>query len=146
MNSEETRLLALAKTGHIKLVDGLVRVYHFGWKKWITKKPDQHPKSGRYRFRFGMKRLTIYRNRLVWILHNLKPIPEGFVVDHVDTNNQNDDPSNLRLQSLSASNAQGHKITESTILENLKWWFSFVGLNRCEPSEARELTWATEGF
>ncbi len=146
MNPEETRLLALAKTGYIKLDGDCIRVFHFGWKKWMTKKPDQHPKSGRWRFRFGAKRLTVYRNRLVWILHNLKLIPEGCVVDHIDTNNQNDDPSNLRLQSLSFSHAQGHEITENRILGNLKWWFSFVKLNGCEPTLAREMTWVAEGF
>ncbi len=147
MSLEETRLLGLAKTGHIKLgYDGSISVYHFGWKRWFVKKPDQHPKSGRYRFRFGEKRITIYRNRLVWILFHLKPIPDGYVVDHRDTNNQNDDPSNLQLQSLSASHKQGYKIVEDKILSSLKRWFSFMGVNGREPTEPEEMTWIAEGF
>lgn len=85
-----------------------VSIWHGGHGRWKTKQPDQHPKSGRYRFRFGPRRQTVYRNRLVWMLYNGMRIPEGSVVDHKDTNPLNDHPSNLVIHSREESDRQGY--------------------------------------
>lgn len=91
-----------------------VHVYHGGFRRWVKKVPDIHPISRRYRFRFGKIRSTVYRNRLVWMYFNRRAIPETFIVDHVDCDNTNDHPSNLRLMSDGDSRRQGYDIQGGT--------------------------------
>jgi len=115
----EKELLKRARDGLLRLVDGVeVEYFHLCHKQWKRKIPDQHPLTGRYRFRFGPRRLTVYRNRLIWILTHLCEVPDGQVVDHVDGDPLNDHPSNLCLMDLVDSHQQGYnKTVEKTFRE-----------------------------
>jgi hypothetical protein len=111
-----------------------VSYYHRNNDRWYTKKPNQHPKSGRWRFQFaiGDKRNNIYRNRLVWMYFN-GPVPDGYVVDHIDGDNQNDYPGNLQLMEIGTSHQQGNGVQADKVLDELSWWFDMVGYWGYEP-------------
>lgn len=149
MREIEHFLLDRARKGLLRLmVNGDVEIeyFHIGRNRWYTKKPDAHPKTGRARFRFGPKRDTVYRNRLVWMIHNLQPIPDDHVVDHADQNRLNDFPGNLELMKLEESKKQGNAIQQDCVLEQLCRWFDFLGEYGREPVTPREISWVEVGF
>jgi hypothetical protein len=78
--------------------------------KFIAKKTNAHNKSGRLRYVFHIdgKYNTVYKNRLVWMFFYKSHIPDGYVVDHIDGNRQNDHITNLQLMTLEESHRQGY--------------------------------------
>jgi len=111
--------------------------YHDRRKDWVVKKPDFHPKSGRARFRFGERksRRTVYRNCVVWMYFNRRLLPNGYVIDHKDEDRLNDSPENLQLMSLSDSNAQGYRMQQDRVLEELGDFFLTCGFLGYNPEE-----------
>lgn len=103
---------------------------------------------GRLRFHFhlGKGQVSIYANRLVWMIHNGRAIPDGHDVDHIDGNKTNDCPDNLQLMKSNDGDKQGFKKTQSIILDYLGRWFEFVGTHGREPEAPAELTWVEWGF
>jgi len=101
---------------------------------------------GRYQFKIGGRVKTVYANRLVWMLGNMKAIPEGCVVDHINGRRWDDCLSNLRLQSKKESDRQGSGCRDNTVLEKLSRWFEFMGEYNREPKHPHEFTWLEEGF
>lgn len=151
MSQIEDWLLDRARRGLLRLnVNGTVEVeyFHCNHRRWKTKQPDAHPESGRARFRFGPRncRRTVYRNRLVWILHHMQAIPDGHVVDHRDEDRLNDMPENLRLMEDIASREQGQRIRRQLLLNQLCRWFEFVFEYGREPETLREQNWVEDGF
>lgn len=135
------------KSGQLKMLPSLViQVLHKTDGRTYTKIPDQHPVSGRYRFRFGSGRWVVYRNRLVWMITNKKPIPEGFFVDHIDGNRFNDNSENLQLMPKSESHKQGQAIQQDETLDSLCRWFDFVSTNKREPKTEEEILFVETGF
>ena len=138
----EELLFKRIETGHIKFgPDGAVKLYHYSHRKWIEKKPNQHPVSGRWRFMFSDGkggRTNVYRNRLVWMIANKQRIPNDCFVDHEDGNRQNDDPSNLKLMKKSDSHGQGNEVLVQKTFHQLWRWFHFVELHRRPPAEEEE--------
>lgn len=136
----QLRLIRLSVSGEVE---------HFYQGRWRIKKPHQHEKSLRYRYVFEYPPTnklkgtrisgTVYRNRLVWMISNRRAIPDGFYVDHKDTNRLNDHPDNLQLMSISDSHLQGNVIQSQSILESLLQWFEFVGRYGREPVTENEL-------
>lgn len=145
--NQEVILLDKALRGEIRLNASMeVEVYHGGWQRFIIKRPDQHPVSGRYRFRFGKNRDTIYRNRLVWIIANRKLIPDGYFIDHRNENSQDDTPKNLQLMASQESHKQGNALTEDNTYAMLRRWFHFIGQYRREPLTVAEIAYVETGF
>lgn len=64
-------------------------------------------KKSSTRKRIWVKGRRVYANRVAWVLHNQKPIPEGFQIDHDDDDSLNDRPSNLVLM-----DAEGNRVKE----------------------------------
>ena len=78
-------------------------VSHKGFKIWNARYPYKeagnfyHPKYGRTSYRsVSIKGKRFYAHRIVWELH-FGEIPEGMVLDHIDADGLNNNPSNLRL-------------------------------------------------
>ena len=109
-----------------------VHYFHRQRKQWYKKSPDFHPKSGRARFRFGGKRRTVYRNRLVWMYFNRR-IPDGNI-DHKDGNRMNDHPLNLADHSKTESARQGAAVQKQLALKECCDYFDFIALFGEEPS------------
>lgn len=124
----------------------VVQVLHQADGRIYIKIPQQHPVSGRYRFQFGSGRWPVYRNRLVWMITNKKPVPEGFIVDHVDGNRFNDNPENLQLMLNCESHKQGQAIQQDETLDYLCRWFDFVSTNKREPETEEEILFVETGF
>lgn len=132
----ETDLLNRILADKLRLVDGQhVEYYHRQRKRWYRKKPDQHPLSGRHRFRFGPRRETVYRNRLVWMIANKEPIPDGHVVEHSDGNRLNDALNNLELMTIGDSNSQGNSKQAYDRSREVLRFFDFITLYGCEPTD-----------
>ena len=112
---------------HVDSQTLVVSYKHRRNNRWYQKKPDYHPVSGRARFRFGPKRLTVYRNRIVWMYFNRRAIPDGYVVDHIDLDCKNDAPNNLRVQCANGSHKQGNDIQSDKVLEMLCDYFDMCG-------------------
>lgn len=129
---------------------GAVLVWHGGHRRWVAKRPDAHPETGRLRYRFdcptGARRLTVYRNRLVWMIANRRPIPDDCHVDHKNEDRLDDRPDNLRLMPRRESYAQGRRVQEERVLERLCRWFDFLGQHGREPVTMREINWVEDGF
>lgn len=100
-----------------------VKHWHRTKRRYYAKVPQQH-KSGRWRFAFGKKRISVYRNRLIWMFVHRRLIPDGMVVDHIDENNENDRPDNLQLMDSVASHRQGNKSRVNRALEECLLFFS----------------------
>jgi hypothetical protein len=60
--------------------------------------------------REGSRSRTIYRNKLVWMWHHRKVVPEGFVIDHIDEDCTNDTVDNLKLMTYEDSDRQGWEL------------------------------------
>jgi len=137
MNEAEHDLLKRTVQGQLHVCHESLKVsyYHQQRKRWYVKSPDQHPVSGRYRFRFGPKRLTVYRNRLVWLYFKRTPIPSGHVIDHIDGDNQNDHPSNLQLHTYHQSWSQGNQVQLDKVLEELSDYFLTCGFLGHDPED-----------
>ena len=74
-------------------------INNFWWKKGML-----HPswKGGRTINSRGyiiirIDKKPIYEHHYIWIQHNQMPIPEGFVVHHLDCDKLNNDINNLAL-------------------------------------------------
>jgi len=119
---------------HVCHLTMVVSYFHRQNRRWYEKKSDQHPVSGRYRFRFGKNRTTVYRNRIVWMYFSRRLIPEGFYVDHVDGDNQNDHPYNLRLMDSKRSHQQGNGVQSDKLLEELGDYFELCGFLGRHPN------------
>lgn len=111
-----------------------VYTYHLGRCRWYLKKSDQHPISGRYRYRLGSERRTIYRNKLMWIWTHRRIVPQGYLIDHKDMDRLNDDPSNLVLMKSIDSHIQGNTIQQNRQFQYIANWFQFVGSFGREPT------------
>jgi hypothetical protein len=61
------------------------------------------------------------------------PVPNGYVVDHIDGDNQNDYPKNLQLMEMGQSHQQGNGIRDDKVLNELSWWFDMVGYWGYDP-------------
>jgi hypothetical protein len=142
MSPAEELLFLRMKQGFLKLGEsGQVRMYHFIHRRWIEKKPNQHPLSGRWRFMFpngSGGRTTVYRNRLVWMLANGRKIPDDCFVDHEDGDRLNDHPDNLKLMRKADSHSQGNGEQERINFHRLWKWFHFIELHGRPPSEEEE--------
>lgn len=80
---------------------GLVWKFHRQGKR-IGTNAGSIDMEGYYRVQLENK---VYKcHRIVWALHNEKDIDSDFVVDHVDGNKSNNDPSNLHLVSIFENN------------------------------------------
>lgn len=112
----DEEILKLAERGLLKLQGGEVVKRHRGWGGlWKELKPNQNPKDGRWRYNLhiGRRQRTIYRNRLLWILQ-YRSIPDrAYDIDHLDRNNQNDDPANLALKDPSLNRGEGNYPVEN---------------------------------
>lgn len=108
-----------------------VRIYHRGHKRFVLKKPDQHPRDGRFRFRFGRKRRTVYRNRLVWMIINRRMPPER--VDHKNDDRLDDRPENLGKHTAYQSARQGFDVQTVKALEECLAYFDYIYLFGEEP-------------
>jgi hypothetical protein len=147
MNKGEIWCLNKIKSGLLVMTDNLtIKVQHETNGRIYTKIPDQHPLSGRHRFRFGSGRWTVYRNRLVWMIIHKEPIHPEFVVDHKDGNRLNDQPDNLQLMPKSESHQQGNSIQTSDVFDSLCRWFDFVGMHGREPVTEEETLFVETGF
>lgn len=104
----------------------ITSTYHGSHRRWITKKPDRHPISGRYRFRLGRKRRTIYRNKLVWLYFKRTLVPPGHHIDHIDNDNTNDHPTNLRLLSSSENCRGGYDTQMDDYLASWQEFFDYI--------------------
>ena len=134
----EDELLEKIERGHLHVCHqtGVVSYWHRGRMRWYEKKPRQHEKSGRWKFAFKIgpnKSTSVYRNRLVWMYFNRRPIPQGYVVNHVDGDNQNDHPSNLSLMRKVDSDRQGNQMQCGGELDD---WIAFLDF-WVEPSKVR---------
>lgn len=121
----ERDILRRALEGTIRVCPDTAEVsfLHGGQRRWRSKKPDFH--QGRARYRFGKARATVYRNRVVFIIHNRR-LPDGFV-DHLDGDKTNDRPDNLADQSIEDSHRQGNEIQTKRVLKELCEWFEYMG-------------------
>ncbi len=120
--------------------DDTIQYFHTQRRKWYTKNPRQHPISGQWCYSFQVsktdkRRSTVYKNRLTWMIMNKQQIPEAFIVDHIDGNNQNDLPNNLQLMRLKESHQQGNTFQLDRVLWELSRWFQIVGKFNREPTE-----------
>lgn len=137
------------KAGKLRFTEsGELECYHDGRQHWYRKKELRHPTTGRAKYMVGSGgvRSSVYKNRLVWMVANWRPVPEGFVVDHVDGNRYNDQPDNLSLMTSRDSDVQGNGRGADTNLEVLGRWFEFVGAHGREPETIAELNWVEDGF
>ena len=127
-NTGEEWVLNRMNCGWLKVDVGTleVRSWHPGRKRWKVVKPDQHHLSGRWRFRFGPKRCTVYRNRLIFIWVN-RAIPVE-CVDHKDLNRLNDRPENLQGMSRQESSRQGYDVQMAKNLEEWGRWLDFMAV------------------
>ena len=112
-----------------------VHHYHGRWQRFHKKVPDQHPISGRYRFRFGKKRRTLFRNKLVWMYFHRRIVPKGYVVDHEDGDCENDHPSNLRLMDARTSHQQGFACLEDKALWEWNCLLDYIEFMGASPPE-----------
>lgn len=121
----ERDILQRALTGTIRVCPNTAEVsyFHRSHQCWRVKKTDFH--RGRARYRFGKARATVYRNRVVFIIHNRR-LPDGYV-DHLDGDKSNDRPNNLADQRAEDSHRQGNEIQTKRILKDLYDWFDFMG-------------------
>lgn len=119
MTDEE--ILDQINKGLIYWKDGDIYYWHMTYNRW-KKKKRSYDRNGRAQYRFNRaSKRTIGANRLIWMVHN-KRIPEG-VIDHIDENRFNDDPSNLQEMSYEDSNKQGYRIQQEKTLASLCSWF-----------------------
>jgi len=145
-------ILTRIRDGHLRLVSDdydyniHVEYWHRKRRRWYRKKPDAHPLSGRLRFRFGPKRLTVYRNRLVWMIVHKREIPKHFVIDHLNGDRADDRPDNLVLMTREESHKQGHHKQQDSVLEYLCRWFEFMGKYGREPETVEEVSYVEVGF
>ena len=122
----EEKILDAVLSGKIRLdTSEEVIVWDAPRKRWITKKPNYHPKTQRCRYAFHHEKrtATIYKNRLVWIIVYRQLIPNGYYVDHDDNNRLNDHSSNLILMKAKESHAQGNELQLDRNLADLQQWF-----------------------
>ena len=76
-------------------------------------------------------------HRIIWEMHN-GPIPDGFQIDHKDTNRANNKLENLRIStnSQNCSNRNGNQKQESSKYKGASWrpdkkkWRSYIVLNQ----------------
>lgn len=147
MSPTEIDLLDRILSGQLRLADeGVIEYFHRKRKTWYAKIPDSHPLSGRLRFRFGPRRCTVYRNRLVWMLTHRRAIPADHHVDHYNGIPTDDRPENLKLMPRYQSNSQGYAQQQQSVLEYLCRWFDFMGEYEREPQTPREVSWVEIGF
>lgn len=97
-------ILEWVKTGALILridpVTGECEVwkYHTSRKRYLLLQPWQDKRNGRWRYvlRWKERSRTIHRNKLFWMFEHRRLVGEGLHIDHIDHDNQNDHPSNLR--------------------------------------------------
>ena len=146
MSPIEVELLDKILKDQLRLVDGDIHHYHLCHKVWKVKVPHQN-QTNRWKFKFGTKKRTsVYRNRLVWMIHNRSEIPEDCYVDHVDQDKENDTPDNLQLMKISESHRQGNDCQSDRVLDQLSRWFEFVGKHDREPETIEEESFVECGF
>lgn len=74
------------------------------WRSATFMSPSRQSST---RKRIWVNGRRVYANRVNWVLHHKKPIPDGFQIDHDDDNSLNDKPSNLVLM-----DAEGNRVKE----------------------------------
>ena len=137
MNKIETELLRKIEAGKIRLTEqGQGECWHENHRAWYEKKPRQNW-QGRWTFMFGKndERTTVYRNRLVWMIANGKPIPDDCFVDHEDHDRTNDSPGNLKLMLKQKSHQQGNDFQTGQNFHLLFRWFTFVEIHGRPPTD-----------
>lgn len=96
----DTELLDLMQRGLLVVQENRdVWKWHDGWGRYQKLAENPHPKSGRVRFniRLGHRQRTVYRNKLFWLWKH-RHLPGDLHIDHIDHDNRNDHPENLRLR------------------------------------------------
>lgn len=146
MSEIEEILFHKIECGHLRLRDGVVEHYETRRRIWHAKKSNPHPVSGRARYVFGKNRTSVYANRLIWMIVNKRPIPDGCVVDHKDGDRKNDRPDNLSIMNRGDSDLQGNDVSTRASLDRLCRWFEFVGNFGREPCFPEEVTFVEVGF
>lgn len=126
----DTQILNMKAQGRLKIdrQTGRVWVWHRRKRRWIEKKEDYHPKSGRARFRFdvpGIRRSTVYKNRLLYVYFNGET--NGHYVDHKNGDKTDDSVSNLQLHTVGESGYQGYtKAVARNLQECLDYFDQFI--------------------
>ena len=75
----------------------------------------QPGKNGRKRYYLGKgprgshRKRTISAAKFIWMIVNRQVLPAGHEVDHIDENNMNDHPSNLRALPYEENRSRFHK-------------------------------------
>lgn len=64
---------------------------------------------------------TMKHSRAIWILHNKKDIPPGGVIDHVNRDRADDDPSNLRLSDIRRNTLNSARVDSAKGYTYVKW-------------------------
>ena len=122
MNPGEVWCEKKLREGHIRLTsENEVQVYHKQHQRWITKIPEQ--RKGRWKYKVGPGRHSVYKNRLVWMLTQKQSVPVGCCVDHINGDKRDDRPENLQLHSQVESDRQGSTVqVDKNFLQICQWF------------------------